>query len=182
MFTDLIFFFRFSIRVSKLAHCSPGLFKVSTATGIKIHLYSDNQISRSIYLVRVRNILIQNYFNSSHAVRALGRERQYPLWLLFAAFIDSVGYPRYNPQKKCKQWRTRDRRFHWLWGWFPDLKNNFYDVIRLKIIESQYFPKEMVKVGLEKIKQNGGQLKATKCRWISSAEISNLDVERDFSR
>ena len=29
-------------------------------------------------------------------------------------------------------------------------KNNFYDVIRLKIIGSQYFPKEMVKVGLEK--------------------------------
>ena len=41
-------------------------------------------------------------------------------------------------------------------------KNNFYDVIRLKIIESRYFPKETV--GLEKIKQNGGQLKATKCR------------------
>ena len=61
-------------------------------------------------------------------------------------------------------------------------KNNFYDVIRLKIIESRYFPKETVKVGLEKIKQNGGQLKATKCRWISSAEISNLDVDRDFSR
>ena len=29
-------------------------------------------------------------------------------------------------------------------------KNNFYDVIRLKIIESLYFPKETVKVGLEK--------------------------------
>ena len=43
-------------------------------------------------------------------------------------------------------------------------KNNFYDVIRLKIIESRYFPKETVKVGLEKIKQNGGQLKATTCR------------------
>ena len=42
-------------------------------------------------------------------------------------------------------------------------KNNFYDVIRLKIIESRYFPKEMVKVGLEKSKQNDGQLKATKC-------------------
>ena len=43
-------------------------------------------------------------------------------------------------------------------------KHNFYDVIRLKIIESQYFPKEMVKVGLEKSKQNGGQLKETKCQ------------------
>ena len=60
--------------------------------------------------------------NSSHAVRDLGRVRQYPPWLLFAAFVDSVGYPRYNPQKTRKQWRTRDRRFHWLWGWFPDLK------------------------------------------------------------
>ena len=43
-------------------------------------------------------------------------------------------------------------------------KNNFYDVIRLKIIEIQYFPKETVKVGLEKSKQNGGQLKAMKCQ------------------
>ena len=59
---------------------------------------------------------------------------------------------------------------------------NFYDVIRLKIIESRYFPKETVRVGLEKSKQNGGQLKATKSRWISSAEISNLDIDRDFFR
>ena len=40
-------------------------------------------------------------------------------------------------------------------------KNNFYDVIRLKIIESRYFLKETVKVGLEKSKQSGGQLKTT---------------------
>ena len=43
-------------------------------------------------------------------------------------------------------------------------KKNFNDVIRLKIIESRCFPKETVKVGLEKSKQNGRQLKATKCR------------------
>ena len=43
-------------------------------------------------------------------------------------------------------------------------KNNFVDVIGLKIIESRYFPKETVKVGLEKSKQNGGQLNVTKCR------------------
>ena len=61
-------------------------------------------------------------------------------------------------------------------------KNNFYDVIRLEIIESRYFPKETVKVGLEKSNQSGGQVKAMKCRWISSAEISNLDVDRDFFR
>ena len=56
-------------------------------------------------------------------------------------------------------------------------KNNFYDVIRLKVIESWYFPKETVKVGLEKSKQNGGQLKATKSRWISSAEIIWMFIE-----
>ena len=61
-------------------------------------------------------------------------------------------------------------------------KNNFSDVIRLKIIESRYFPKETVMVGLEKSKQNGGQLKATKCQCISSVEILNSDVDRDFSR
>ena len=41
-------------------------------------------------------------------------------------------------------------------------KKNFYGVIRLKIIESWYFPKETVKVGLEKSNQNGGQVKAMK--------------------
>ena len=43
-------------------------------------------------------------------------------------------------------------------------KNNFYDVIRLKVIESRYIPKESVEVGLEESNQNGGQVKATKCR------------------
>ena len=43
-------------------------------------------------------------------------------------------------------------------------KNNYYDEIRLNILESRYFPKETVKIGLEKSKQNGGQLKATNCR------------------
>ena len=42
-------------------------------------------------------------------------------------------------------------------------KNNFY-LIRLKIIESWYFPKETVKVGLQKSNQDGGQLKETKLR------------------
>ena len=46
--------------------------------------------------------------NSSHAVRDLGRVRQYPLWLLFTTFVDSVEYPRYNPQKTRKQWREID--------------------------------------------------------------------------
>ena len=41
--------------------------------------------------------------NSSHAVRDLGRVRQYPPWLLFAAFVESVGCPRYNRQKTRKQ-------------------------------------------------------------------------------
>ena len=30
--------------------------------------------------------------NSSHAVRDLSRVRQYPPWLLFMAFVNSVGY------------------------------------------------------------------------------------------
>ena len=43
-------------------------------------------------------------------------------------------------------------------------KNNFYDVIRLKIIESRYFPKETVKAGLEK--------NQTKWRTTESDEMS----------
>ena len=65
-----------------------------------------------------------SYFriNPSYAVCDLSRVWQYPPWLLFTTFVDSVGYPRYNLQKTCKQWRMRDQQFHWLWGWFPDLK------------------------------------------------------------
>ena len=41
--------------------------------------------------------------NPSHAVRDLSRVRQYPPWLLFTTFVDSVGYSRYNLQKTRKQ-------------------------------------------------------------------------------
>ena len=78
--------------------------------------------SHASVLLTVRLSRCKLPINSSHVVRDLGRVRQYPPWLLFAAFVESVGCPRYNPQKTRKQWRTRDRRFHWLWGWFPDLK------------------------------------------------------------
>ena len=54
--------------------------------------------------------------NPSYAVCDLSHVRQYPPSLLFTTFVDFVGYPRYNPQKTCKQWRMRDRWFHWLWG------------------------------------------------------------------
>ena len=40
--------------------------------------------------------------NPSHAVWDLSHMRQYPPWLLFTTFVDSVGYPRYNQQKTCK--------------------------------------------------------------------------------
>ena len=49
------------------------------------------------------SFLAYKMFNPSHAVRDLSRVRQYPLWLLFTAFVDSMGYPRYNPQKTRKQ-------------------------------------------------------------------------------
>ena len=97
--------------------------------------------------------------NPSHAVHDISCARQYPPWLLFTTFVVSVGYPRYNPQKTGARLmislvvRVISRS-----------KNNFYDVIRLKLIESRYFLKETVKVGLEKSKQNSGQLKAAKLR------------------
>ena len=85
-------------------------------------VYGKFFFSSNTLAVRTPKIILKLLLNSSHAVRDLGRVRQYPPWLLFAAFVESVGCPRYNPQKTSKQWRTRDRRFHWLWGWFPDLK------------------------------------------------------------
>ena len=97
-----------SIRTNNKSLC---LYSTDHCNSHSIEKEGNNSVSISGQLV-----------NSSHAVRDLGRVRQYPPWLLFAAFFDSVGYPRSNPQKTRKQWRTRDRRFHWLWGWFPNLK------------------------------------------------------------
>ena len=57
-----------------------------------LHLFSYVSLHDCIILI-----------NPSHAVRDLSRVRQYPPWLLFTAFVDSVGYSRYNPQKTRKQ-------------------------------------------------------------------------------
>ena len=114
---------------------------------------------------------------SSHAVRDLG-----PTMAAVHDFCQFRGVPKVQPSEDTQTMTLARSTISLVVRVISRSKNNFYDVIRLKIIESQYFPKETVKVGLEKIKQNGGQLKATKCRWISSVEISKLDIDRDFSR
>ena len=124
---------------------------------------------------------LYNFFSSSHAVPDLGRETV-PTMAAVHDFCWFHGVPKVQPAEDTQTMTHARSTISLVVKVISRSKNNFYDVIRLKIIESQYFPKEMVKIGLEKIKQNGGQLKAMKCRWISSAEISNLDVDRDFSR
>ena len=103
---------------------------------------------------------IEKAINSSHAVRDLGRVRQYPAAV--RGFCRFLGVPKVQPAEDTLT--MTHATISLVVRVISRSKNNFYDVIRLKIIESRYFPKEMVKVGLEKIKQNGGQLKATKCR------------------
>ena len=124
---------------------------------------------------------IFDFFNSSHAVRDLGHETV-PTVAAVRGFCRFRGVPKVQPAEDTQTMTHARSTISLVVRVISRSKNNFYDVIRLKIIESQYFLKETVKVGLEKIKQNGGQLKATKCRWISSMKISNLDVDRDFSR
>ena len=102
-------------------------------------------------------------FNSSHAVRDLSRVRLYPPWLLFTAFCRFRGVPKVQPAEDTQTMTHARSKISLVVLVISRSKNNFYDVIRLKIIESRYFPKATVKVGFEKIKQNGGQLKATKC-------------------
>ena len=84
------------------------------------------------------------------------------MWLLFTTFVHSI--PKLQPAADTLTMTHMRLTISLVVRVISRSKNNFYDVIRLKIIESQYFPKETVKVGLEKSKQNGGQLKATKCR------------------
>ena len=136
----------------------------------------------NVYAMHMQNFTEICLFilNPSHAVRDLCRVRQYPPWLLFTDFVNSWGTQATTAEDTQTMTHVRST-ISLVVRVISQSKNNFNDVIRLKIIESRYFPKETVKVGLEKIKQNGRQLKATKCRWISSAEISNLDVDRDFS-
>ena len=86
-----------------------------------------------------------NIVNPSHVVCDLSRMRQYPPWLLFMTFVDSVGYLRYNLQKTIMQTMTHMRSaISLVVRVISRSKNNFYDVIRLKIIESGHFPKETV--------------------------------------
>ena len=69
--------------------------------------------------------------NPSHAVPEICRVRHYPLWLLLVTFM---------------VWRHTNNDTHEVVRVISRAKNNFYDVIRLKIIESRYFPKEKIKV------------------------------------
>ena len=79
-------------------------------------------------------------------------------------FCRFCGVPKVQPAENMQTMTQAKSTISWVVRVISRSKNNFYDVINLKIIESRYFPKETVKVGLEKSKQNGGQLKATKCR------------------
>ena len=85
----------------------------------------------------------------SHAVRDLNRVRQYPPWLLFTAFVYSM--PKVQPAENTQTMTHARSTISLVARVISRSKNNFYDVIRLKIIESRYFPKETIKVGLEKI-------------------------------
>ena len=74
------------------------IFSVMTGTR------SGNFGSMTMFLMPVFSLIMHKILdNSSHAVRDLGRVRQYPPWLLFTTSVDSVGYPKYNLQKTRKQ-------------------------------------------------------------------------------
>ena len=114
--------------------------------------------------------------NPSHAVR-----KTVPTVAAVHDFCRFSGVPKVQPAEDTQTMTHARSMISLVVRVISRSKNNFYDVIRLKIIENRYFLKNGQGC-LEKSKQNGGQLKATKCWWISSAEISNLDVDRDFSR
>ena len=55
-------------------------------------------------------------------------------------------------------------------------KDNFYDVIRLKIIESWYFPKETVMVGLESIRHECWHSVINTMLAITMVQVSGINV------
>ena len=117
----------------------------------------------SNFRVITANIGCFSSFNPSHAVCDLSHETV-PTVAAIHDICRFRGVPKVQPAKDT-QTKTHGRSMISLAvRVISRSKNNFFDVIRLKIIQSWYFPKEMVKVGLEKSKQNGVQLKATKWR------------------
>ena len=86
----------------------------------------------------------------------LSRVRQYPPWLLFTT-CRYRGVPKVQPTEDTQTMTHARSMISLVVRVISRSKNNFYDVIRRKIIESQVFPKEMVMVGLEKSKQNDGK-------------------------
>ena len=63
------------------------------------------------------------------------------------------GIPKVRPAEDTKTMKHARSTISLVVRVISQSTNNFYDVIRLKIIESRYFPKETVKVGLEKAKK-----------------------------
>ena len=83
-------------------------------------------------------------------VRNLSRMRQYPPVHDICQFR---GVPKVQPAENTQTMTHARSTISLVVRVISRSKNNFYDVIGLQIIESQYFPKETVKVGLEKSKK-----------------------------
>ena len=79
-------------------------------------------------------------FNSSHAVSDLGRCETVPTVAAVNGFCRFRGVPKVQPAEDTQTMTHARSTFSLVV--ISRSKNNFYDVIRLKIIESQYFPKE----------------------------------------
>ena len=123
-------------------------------------MLSEDGTNEEIYHDRFRNSALRSLFNPSHAVLDKSCETV-PTVAAVYGFCRFRGVPKVQPAEDTQTMTHARSTISLVVRVISQSKNNFYDVIGLKIIESRYFSKETVKVGLEKSKQNGGQLKAT---------------------
>ena len=71
----------------------------------------------------------------------LSHVRQYPPWLLSIPWV-----PKVQPAEDTQTMTHARSTISLVVRVISRSKNNFYDVIRLKIIESRYFPKETASI------------------------------------
>ena len=93
------------------------------------------------------------HFNPSHAVRVKSRETVHTVAAVHD-FCRFRGVPKVQPAEDMQTMMHARSTISLVVRVISRSKNNFYDVTTLKIIESRYFPKETVRVGLKKSKQN----------------------------
>ena len=143
-------------RMEVSQHCWKFIYKHSDISIFAVcHLFYFlylHRCGKNIFTNKFSSSGIYRYLNSS--VRRVKLREKVPTAAAVHDFCRFRGVPKVQPTEDTQTMTHARSTISLVVRVISRSKNNFYDVIRLKIIESRYFSKETVKVGLEKKANN----------------------------